>query len=99
VGVGDIDATADSTETPPWLGMEVPPGSENTAERQRVQREHGRSHARLPRSRAGESRLGRLNNHLAHSVRLLPDASEETQSGQEAPVETSETGVATQGKS
>jgi hypothetical protein len=72
---------AGSTETPQGLGVEVPPGSESTAERQRAQREHGRSHARLPRNRAGERRLDRLNNHLAHSARLPPEASEERVEG------------------
>ena len=68
----DVREPADSTETPLWRGVEVQPGSENTAERQRAQREHGRSRARLPRNRAGERRLDRLNNHLAHSARLPP---------------------------
>lgn len=90
---------ADSTETPQGLGVEVPPGSESTAERQRTQREHGISHARLPRNRTGERRLDRLNNHLAQTAGLPSDASEVMQSGQEPPVETNETGLAAQGKS
>jgi len=57
-GVCGIKISADRTETPEWLGVEVPPGSENTAERQRAQRKHGRSRARLPRSKAGEGKAG-----------------------------------------
>ena len=40
----DVLVSGDDAETPQWLGVEVPPGSENMAYLQRVQREHGRSH-------------------------------------------------------
>ena len=78
-GVGGIKISADRTETPQGLGVEVPPGSENTAERPRVQRKHGRSRARLPRREAGR-RLDRLNNRLARLARLPLEASEAKQS-------------------
>ena len=82
MGVGDVDVTADSIETPQWLGVEIPPGSENTAERQRAQREHGRSHARLPKKCRGdkagpaEQPPGAFGATAAGSERI-------TQSGQE----------------
>ena len=84
---------ADSTETPQWLGVEVSPGSENTAERQRAQREHGRSHAGLlkkcRRDKAGpaEQPPGAFGAAAAGSERIR-------QAGQESLAETNEAGVA-----